>query len=91
MKDTRDLRNPQLLGEDLFWRRSKSKPNKPFHVLADYSNRYSKIPTYPQDESMGVIQAQTYQAELHERAEQGDRYAKSILELGVPGDEPIPN
>lgn len=88
MADNRDLRDPQALGEDLFWRRERAKPGKPFHVLADYSNRYSKIPNYPEQDSMGTEQVKKYQAELHERAAGGDKYAIGVLEEGA-WNEPV--
>lgn len=79
MNDTRDLRDPQKLGEFLL--RNK-RPNRPLSFVADetLTGEYPKvIPNYPQDESLATITAREYLQELTERAANGDRYAESML------------
>jgi hypothetical protein len=78
MRDTRDLRDPTKIGEEIAYRRKRS-PKKPCHILAEQVDDYAKIPNYPEDESMGQMQARLYQSEIKERAEAGDRYALSIM------------
>lgn len=48
---------------------------------------YLAVDNYPQDESAATIAAREYQAELEERAANGDKFAISVLTTGLPGDE----
>ena len=86
-KDTRDLRDPQKLGEKLKeLRYSHGGKVSPCHMMADELVKH-KVPDYPKHDSVGSTTAAEYRRELQERADQGDRYAKSML-AGMPYDEP---
>ena len=83
MNDTRDLRDPQKIGEMLLNVRNSPTgvryPGVKFSQIADNLHNYP-VPNYPQDELLSTITAREYRAELEERAAQGDKYAKSILD-----------
>lgn len=72
MTDTRDLRDPQKLGESYLASRKAGLP-KDIAVNLPVRN-------YPHGESMSTFTAREYRTELEARAEEGDRYALSALE-----------
>ena len=74
MVDTRDLRDPQKLGEWLLGRL-----NKRYTASQYYDGSKPLFPNYPQDESMAVLTAREYRAELEERKKAGDKYAASAI------------
>ncbi len=74
-RDIRDLRDPALLGDAYLLDRSRGAlPSTAAFCNVD---NYSGEP---------VRYYEHYQAELRERAAAGDRFAKSVLETGQPGD-----
>lgn len=73
MYDTRDLRDPQKLGEWLLNRPSHKKAS----VGYDKHIHAADIPDYSHNESLGAVAAREYRAELEAR---DDIYAKSALE-----------
>ena len=87
---SRDLRDPKIVGgvlETLRATKDYEGIHYPFHVLADMLPGIP-IADYPQDESMATVTAREYREELRLRAEQGDKYAESMLN-GLPWDEPV--
>lgn len=86
--DTRDLRDPQKLGDVLL----KEKQLGAYEAET-LSEAYDKqvalmhVPNYPKHDSVGSQTAREYRQELQERADAGDRYALSMLK-GMPYDEP---
>lgn len=87
----RDLRDPQILGEHMQRLRGYANEHnlsRSFHEVAD-AVRAAKIADYSHTELLSTITAKEYQQELQEKAARGDRYAKSMLERGEPGDEPV--
>jgi hypothetical protein len=83
LTDNRDNRDPQKIGEMLA-RRHELVGGR-YSRLADQLPLYD-IPNYDPGESVVTLTAKTYQAELMDRADRGDRYARSMLERGEPGD-----
>lgn len=87
MVDTRDLRDPQKLGERLL--SIADHGDLSVRAVADRLPR-NAVPNYPQDESTATLTARAYRAELEART---DKYAKSALEaldkgLHVEYDDP---
>lgn len=74
--DTRDLRDPQKLGEIIL---NQAERTKDVLASADWAER-EEVPNYPQDESMCMITQREYRQELEDRLREGDIYAKSTLE-----------
>lgn len=89
MTDTRDLRDPQKLGENLLYH--ASVVNAGFDSKKRLSQIYDEqevsASNYPQDESMAVLTAREYRSELEERAAAGDKYAASALEQLDKGEK----
>lgn len=80
--DTRDLRDPQKLGENLLYHASivNAVADAPRKTLSQiFDEREVSAPNYPQDESMAVLTAREYRAELEERKKAGDKYAASAI------------
>jgi len=83
--DTRDLRDPQKLGEALLAVRANFymngfPPGGPtLSTSYDSYKNLNDVPNYPQDESMAVLTAREYRAELETRIAAGDKYAESVL------------
>ena len=77
MRDLRDLRDPQRIGEIL--RSSSRTTHYKELTLSQMIDKLdlSSVASYPQDESMAAVTAREYRAELEARE---DRYAKSALE-----------
>jgi hypothetical protein len=91
-KDSRDLRDPQKLGQAILGHRKHwqgfaeaegydPKTNPSLSTIVDYAQEqgYLNVPNYPQDESCATVTAREYRAELQEAAEKGDKYAASRL------------
>ena len=79
--------NPQALGERLLeMRKTWGDKGKPLTELADWMWKHGMdgIESCP-SESIGSITAEVYLKELEGKAEQGDRYAKSMLDHIVHG------
>lgn len=79
--DTRDLRDPQKLGEMM----AVGEFRIAGQTLSEYYDRHKSIfkyecPNYPQDESLATVTAREYRQELLEAAESGDRYAINLLQ-----------
>ncbi len=76
-KDTRDIRDPQKLGEWLLKRTPEWVSARSMYDTMRVARDH--ISNYPQDESMGTVAARQYREELEERAREGDKYAVSAL------------
>lgn len=98
--DTRDLRDPQKLGERLdelqLHLEVTEERSHPLTEVYDSGvlNRWIDVPNYPQDESMCMLTQREYRAELEARKAAGDKYAASAIESidagkGVQGYEPV--
>ena len=74
--DTRDLRDPQKLGELLFKQRETCSSS--FSAIADWA-AIEVIPDVTHDDSMGKQCVRDYRAELEARKEEGDVYAEAAL------------
>lgn len=64
----------------------KQHPERRMSELADHY-MLADCPDYAHDESTATITRREYREELETRAEEGDRYAASLLR-GVQWDEP---
>lgn len=83
--DTRDLRDPQKLGERLIEIRKEQEKSAPFHWIVDAWN--PTVPDYDHGESLSAFTKRMYRAELKRAAERGDRHAADTLK-GIPNDDP---
>lgn len=75
--DTRDLRDPQKLGEAMLAHMEYHKKS-----TMTYEWPGSALPIVPDvshDDSMGKASVRAYRVELQARVEEGDRYAEAAL------------
>lgn len=85
-EDIRDKRDPIALGKALDQKRHGFVTIKGRADYLDSPSGRLEIPDYDPGESMVVETAKKHRAELEERAANGDRFAISMLETGLPGD-----
>jgi hypothetical protein len=77
--DTRDLRDPQKLGEYLLHNK-KTFPGASLSSIYDTLKiSLEATENYPQDESLATVTTREYRAELQQAAEEGDKYAATRL------------
>jgi hypothetical protein len=81
------LRDPQAIGH-WFAELREAHPNMKAHQIADYIDSEVDVLNYTElEQTIGQETVIRYRSELFERAEQGDRYAKSRLD-GLAFEEP---
>lgn len=85
VKDTRDLRDPQKLGERLLSDHAEA-PHWKLHEIYDQGKAKHEIPDYAHGESIAQIAAREYREELETRT---DKYAKSALEQLAKGERVV--
>ena len=78
--DTRDLRDPQKLGEALKQNAKVIRERFSGMTLGEvYDATRPTAPNYPQDESLATVTAREYRQELIDAAGEGDQYAYNLL------------
>ncbi len=78
MTSTRDLRDPQKLGEMMLKAR-ESIPHAELSWVYDHGKFKAEVPNYPQDELLSTVTQREYLSELQEAAKEGDKYAAERL------------
>jgi hypothetical protein len=87
-KDTRDLRDPQKLGEYLLSLKDKGARTPKLSRCYDGSDGVKKVSDYDHADSLGRSTVEQYRQELQEAADRGDKHALDTLR-GIPNDEPV--
>lgn len=77
----RDLRDPEQLGLTLIGIKA-GQGGTMGEAYDTHPGVVNRVPDYPQDELLSTVTAREYKRELEERAREGDKYAKSLLEHG---------
>jgi hypothetical protein len=84
----RDQRDPQEVGDNLTTMR-KNYPNLTLSQFYDFITKERGVRLADDYDGYFVDHAAVHRAELEERAEQGDRFAKAVLDGDYIGEEPV--